>query len=89
MEQVKQIILVMENTDINKLDEESLTELIEFHLRRKGYIPADRPVVVREGKVSSIRAVALATQEEVEIYALAQVFQKNGKVKTVITGRVV
>jgi len=85
---VKQVRVIIDG-DINRIDEDKLTEMLTAGFEREGYLPADKPVVVREGKVSSIRAVELDTQEEVEIYALAQVFKKDGKVKTVITGRVV
>ncbi|WP_457640098.1 hypothetical protein [Persephonella sp.] len=89
MENVKQIMVVLDGIDIRSADEESLTDVLMEAFREKGYMPTDRPVVVRAGKVSSIRAVENSSQEEVEIYAVAQVIEKNGSIKTVITGRVV
>ncbi|WP_457625363.1 hypothetical protein [Persephonella sp.] len=89
MEQVKQITIVLDDVDIDRLSEEELTDLLMEAFGEKGYTPSDKPVVVRKGKVSSVRAVENQSQEEVEIYAVAQVLNKNGKVKTVITGRVV
>ncbi|WP_456383585.1 hypothetical protein [Persephonella sp.] len=89
MEQVKQLMIVMDGVDIVCLDEEALTELLLEKFREEGYQPTDRPVVVREGKISSIRAVESDSQEEVEIYAFAKVLRKDDGVRTVITGRVV
>ncbi|MBK3333260.1 hypothetical protein GWK41_09275 [Persephonella atlantica] len=88
MEQVKQITVVIDG-DITDYDEETATDILMEKFEEKGYIPTDRPVVVRVGKVSSIRAVEKESQEEVEIYAVAQVLNKNGSKKTVISGRVV
>ncbi len=89
MEQVKQIMIILEGINIEDFSEEELTDFLIDAFREKGYTPTDRPVVVRNGKISSIRAVENDSQEEVEIYALAQIVNKNGNVKTVITGRVV
>ncbi len=89
MEQVKQIMIILEGINIEEFSEEELTDILVDTFQDKGYTPTDRPVVVRKGKISSIRAVENDSQEEVEIYALAQVVNKNGKVKTLITGRVV
>ncbi|NPA16153.1 hypothetical protein [Persephonella sp.] len=89
MEQVKQLMIVMDGVDIACLDEEALTELLLEKFGEEGYQPTDRPVVVREGKISSIRAVESDSQEEVEIYAFAKVLRKDDGVRTVITGRVV
>ena len=89
MEDVKQIMIVLNDIDIEQLDEDKLTDVLMDAFKKQGYTPTDRPVVVRKGKISSIRAVENDTQEEVEIYALAQILNKNGKTKTVITGRVV
>ena len=89
MEQVKQIMIILEGINIEDFSEEELTDFLIETFREKGYTPTDRPVVVRNGKISSIRAVENDSQEEVEIYALAQIVNKNGNVKTVITGRVV
>jgi len=89
MEQVKQITVTLNDLNIEDLPEEELTDILIDAFKEKGYTPTDRPVVVRKGKISSIRAVENDTQEEVEIYALAQVINKDGKVRTVITGRVV
>ena len=89
MEQVKQITITLDDIDIEDISEEELTDILIDAFRKKGYTPTDRPVVVRKGKISSIRAVENDTQEEVEIYALAQVINRDGEVRTVITGRVV
>lgn len=89
MEDVKQIMIVLDDIDIEQLDEDKLTDILINAFKKQGYTPTDRPVVVRRDKISSIRAVENESQEEVEIYALAQVLNKDGKVKTVITGRVV
>ncbi|SNZ06369.1 hypothetical protein SAMN06265182_0653 [Persephonella hydrogeniphila] len=89
MEQVKQIMIVLDGIDIENVPEDELTDILMDTFKDKGYTPTDRPVVVRKGKVSSIRAVENDSQEEVEIYTVAQVINKDGKLKTVITGRVV
>jgi hypothetical protein len=89
MEEVKQITIVIDEIDIEELNEDQLTELLVEKFKEAGYIPTDRPVVVRVGKMSSIRAVENDTQEEVEIYTFAQILNKNGSKKSVITGRVV
>ncbi len=88
MEQVQQIELLLD-IDINSLSEEELTEILKKAFEDKGYIPTDTPVVVREGKISSIRAVEKDTQEEVELYAFAKVLKKDGKAKTYISARIV
>ncbi|MDQ7055091.1 MAG: hypothetical protein Q9M89_00725 [Persephonella sp.] len=88
MEQVKQITVEIDG-DITDYDEETATQILMEKFEEQGYIPADRPVVVRVGKVSSIRAVEKESHEEVEIYTVAQVINKNGAKKTVITGRVI
>ncbi len=88
MEEVKQIEILLD-VDINELDEEQLTEVLKKAFEEKGFVPTDTPVVVREGKISSIRAVEKDTQEEVELYAFAKVLKKDGKSKTYISARIV
>ena len=88
MEEVKQIEILLD-VDINELDEEQLTEVLKKAFEEKGFVPTDTPVVIREGKISSIRAVEKDTQEEVELYAFAKVLKKDGKSKTYISARIV
>ncbi len=88
MEKVQQLELLLD-VDINALSEEELTDVLKKAFEEKGYIPTDTPVVVREGKISSIRAIEQETQEEVELYAFAKVIKKDGKAKTYISARIV
>jgi hypothetical protein len=88
MENVQQIEILLD-IDINTLSEDQLTDILKKAFEEKGYIPSDTPVVVREGKISSIRAVEKDTQEEVELYAFAKVLKKKGNPKTYISARIV
>jgi len=88
MEQVKQIEMIL-NLDINQIPESELTEVLYNAFKEKGYIPTDKPIVVREGKISSVRAVEKDSQEEVELYTFAKVIKKGDKAKTYISARVV
>ncbi|RMD46708.1 MAG: hypothetical protein D6831_01355 [Aquificota bacterium] len=88
MEQVKQIEIILD-LDINQVSENELTEILYEAFKEKGYTPTDKPVVVREGKISSVRAVKNDSQEEVELYAFAKVLKKGDKAKTYISARVV
>jgi len=88
MENVQQIEILLD-VDINALSEDQLTDVLKKAFEEKGYIPADTPVVVREGKISSIRAIEKDTQEEVELYAFAKVLRKKENTKTYISARIV
>ncbi|NPA53705.1 MAG: hypothetical protein GXO21_03445 [Aquificae bacterium] len=88
MEKVQQLEILLD-IDINALSEEELTDILKKAFEEKGYIPRDTPVVVREGKISSIRAIEKETQEEVELYTFAKVIKKDKKVKTYISARIV
>ncbi len=88
MEQVGQIEFLIDK-DIFSLPEEERTKVLKEEFEKHSYIPTDEPVVVREGKISSIRAVEKDTQEEVELYVFAKVIKKGDTQKTYISAKVV
>ncbi len=88
MEQVGQVEFLIDK-DIFSLSEEERTKVLKEEFEKHGYIPTDEPVVVREGKISSVRAVEKNTQEEVELYVFAKVIKKGDKLKTYISAKVV
>lgn len=88
MEQVGQIEFLIDK-DIFSLSEEKRTKVLKEEFEKHGYIPTDEPVVVREGKISSVRAVEKDTQEEVELYVFAKVIKKGDTSKTYISTKVV
>ncbi len=88
MEPVKQIEFFI-NGNIYELSEIDRTEVLKKHFEKHGYIPTDEPVVIREGKISSVRAVEKDSQEEVELYVFSKVLGKENSRKTYISAKVV
>ncbi|WP_457640341.1 hypothetical protein [Persephonella sp.] len=85
MEQAQELILILEGIDIEKDDDQTVTESFAKVLEKKGYKPADNTVTLRNEKLSSIRAIEINSGEEVEMYA----FSKKMNNRTVVSIKII
>ncbi len=88
MEQIGQIEFLIDR-NIFSLSEEERTKVLKEEFEKHGYIPTDEPVIVREGKISSVRAIEKENQDEVELYVFAKVIKKGDNSRTYISAKVV
>ncbi len=90
--EVKNITVVLEGIDIRDPSQEQIaSDKFKEEMEKQGFIPTDNLIVLRDGKMTSIRAVEIgAPDEEAEIYAFSKVIEdKEGNVKTVVSMKIV
>ncbi len=89
MEDVKTLVIILEGVDIRDPEQEEIaTEKFKEEMQKHGYFPTDNVIVLRDKKMTSIRALQ-ENDEEAEMYAYSQVKEENGKPKTVVMLKIV
>ncbi len=90
MSDIKHLTIIMEGIDVSDDNQEILAsdKFIE-EMKKNDYLPTDNYVVLRDKKMSNIRAKRISTQEDVEVYAYTQVKKENGTVKTIVSMKIV
>lgn len=85
-----QLTIVLEGIDVRDSSQEELaSEIFKKELSKKDYMPTDNFVSLRDKKMSNIRAKRISTQEDVEIYAYTTVKEEDGKIKTIVSMKIV
>ncbi len=89
MEEVKELIIKLEGIDIRDPSQEELaSERFKEEMKKHGYFPTDNLIVLRPGKMTSIRALQ-ENDEEAEMYAFSVVKEKDGKPTTYVSLKIV